>query len=88
MALGLAGFLPYSGLLGSQFLFFSASAASCSAVRWGTLSMKGKGTLVMYSATPKAKASPINRPTIMPRKKPPRWEFMLDTLLITSSRVR
>src|SRR4051794_6802390 len=49
---GLAGFLPYSGLFGSQFLFFSASAASWPAVRCGTLLTKGTGTLVTYSATP------------------------------------
>src|SRR5438132_14401960 len=53
---GRAGFLPYSGLFGSQFRFFSVSAASCSAVRWGTLLMKGTGTLVTYSATPSATA--------------------------------
>jgi hypothetical protein len=51
---GRAGFLPASGAFGSQCLFFSASAASCSAVRCGTLSMKGTGVLVMYSATASA----------------------------------
>ncbi len=34
-------------LFGSQFLFFSASAASCSALRCGTLLTKGTGTLAM-----------------------------------------
>jgi hypothetical protein len=44
---GLAGFLPYSGALGSQFWFLRDSAASCSAVRlWLLLLRKGMGTLV------------------------------------------
>src|SRR5690349_17071894 len=43
---GRIGVLPASGLFGSQFLFFCASAASCSALRCGTLLMKGTGTLV------------------------------------------
>jgi hypothetical protein len=43
---GRAGFLPYKGAFGSQFLFFCASAASCSALRGWFLFMKGTGTLV------------------------------------------
>src|SRR5262249_40383103 len=69
---GRAGFLPYSGLFGSQLRFFSASAASCSAVRCGTLLTKGTGTLVTYSATPSATA----KPTIRPLTKPPRCDFI------------
>src|SRR5437660_6932713 len=71
----LAG-LPASGAFGSQLLLRSASAASCSALRCGTLLTKGTGVLVTYSATPSASASPINRPTIMPSTKPPRCVFM------------
>ena len=41
-----AGFLPYSGALGSQSRFLRVSAASCSAVRLCPLFMKGIGTLV------------------------------------------
>ncbi len=69
---GFAGFLPCSGAFGSQFLFFSASTASCSAVRCGTLLTKGTGTLVTYSATPSATARPTIRPTIRPITNPPR----------------
>ena len=69
---GLTGFLPYSGLFGSQFRFFSNSAASCSAVRCGTLLRNGIGTLVTYKATPRARARPTSRPTIRPMAKPPR----------------
>ena len=43
---GRAGFLPYSGALGSQSLFLRVSAASCSAVRAGLLVTNGTGTLV------------------------------------------
>ena len=43
---GRAGFLPYSGEFGSQFLFFSDSAASMSAPRVPPLLRKGTGTLV------------------------------------------
>ena len=43
-AFGFAGFLPESGPLGFQFLFFSLSAASWSAVRCGTLLTNGTGT--------------------------------------------
>ena len=43
---GLAGFLPYSGALGSQFWFLRDSAASCSGDRSEPLFMKGTGTLV------------------------------------------
>ena len=69
---GLTGCLPYSGLFGSQFRFFSSSAASCSAVRCGTLFRNGIGTLVTYKATPRARAKPTSRPTIRPMAKPPR----------------
>ena len=41
-------------------------------LRCGTLLMNGTGTLVTYSATPSASASPISRPTIRPSRKPPR----------------
>ena len=62
-----------AALFGSQFRLRSASAASCSAVRCGTLLTNGTGTLVTYSATPSASARPISRPTIRPMTKPPRW---------------
>ena len=63
--------LPASGPLGSQLRLRSVSAVSCSAVRCGTLLMKGTGALVMYKATPRAKARPISRPTTRPSTKPP-----------------
>src|SRR5438067_8924528 len=45
-ATGRAGFLPYSGALGSQSLLRRDSAASCSGVRLWPLFRNGTGTLV------------------------------------------
>ena len=77
-----------SGALGSQWRFFSASAASCSAVRWGTLSTKGTGTFVTYRATPRASARPTSSPTTTPNAKPPRWAPRWVLLLVAAMRAR
>src|ERR1019366_2927885 len=67
-----AGFLPASALFGSQLRLRSASAASWPAGRGWTLLTNGFGAFVTYSATPRASASPISRPTTRPMTKPPR----------------
>ena len=65
-AAALAADLLRNGELGSQSLFFWASAASWSTPRALPLFKNGTGTLVTYTATTKA----INKPTTKPRIKP------------------
>src|SRR5438105_9974337 len=67
-----AGFLPYSGALGSQSRFLRVSAASCSGVRLWPLLRKGIGTLVTYTATARAAAKPSTTPMMMPTRTLPR----------------
>src|ERR1700760_2489551 len=58
--------LPANGPFGSQFWFLRASASSCSAPPRWVLVMNGIGTLVTYTAMPRATPRPITSPTIRP----------------------
>ena len=75
MTSGLLVFLPASGWLGFQSLFFLASAASVSAPLGCGLFTNGLGTLVTYTATASAAPKPINPPIITPSMVPPNWSW-------------